>query len=311
MNPELQFRCEEGDMAGVKVSDDRIPPLDPLAATILNSLSAHIAIIDENGTILQTNLAWRIFAEKNRMTRPPDSIGVNYIGVCETAGGADHPDGVRVAEGLRHVISGGIDEFLHDYPCPSPDGPHWYYMRAVRVKGGGPLRVVVSHEDITALKLTEEALRKSREQLSDQAQSLEEANIALKVLLKQREADREELEKKMLRNVKELVFPYLEKLKSAPLKPREKTLVEIVETHLKDLLTPLLQHFSNARIVLTPQEIQVAALVRDGKGSKEISNLLGISEMTVHFHRKNLRDKLGLKNKRTNLRSYLISTSNW
>ena len=174
---------------------------------------------------------------------------------------------------------------------------------------GGAIRVVVSHEEITALKLTDEALKKSQEDLFEQKQSLEEANIALKVLLKQREADKLELEKKVLSNVKDLVMPYVEKLKNSQLKPKDKTLVGIVETHLNDVITPLLQRFVNAKILLTPQEMQVAGLVKDGKTSKEIADILNVTEATVNFHRKNLRVKFGLTNQRSNLRSYLISIS--
>jgi DNA-binding CsgD family transcriptional regulator len=168
---------------------------------------------------------------------------------------------------------------------------------------------VVSHEEITALKLAEEALKKSQEELVEQKQNLEEANIALKVLLKQREADKLELEQKVLTNVKDLVLPYVEKLKNSRLKPKDKTLVEIVETHLNDVISPLLQRFANAKILLTPQEMQVASLVKDGKASKEIADILNVSEATVNFHRKNLRVKFGLTHQRTNLRSFLISMS--
>ena len=110
-------------------------------------------------------------------------------------------------------------------------------------------------------------------------------------------------------NVKDLVLPYVEKLKNSRLKPKDKTLVEIVETHLNDVISPLLQSFANAKILLTPQEMQVAGLVKDGKTSKEIADILNISETTVNFHRKNLRVKFGLTNQRTNLRSYLLSIS--
>jgi DNA-binding CsgD family transcriptional regulator len=169
--------------------------------------------------------------------------------------------------------------------------------------------VVVSHEEITALKLTEEALKKSQDELFEQKQSLEESNIALKVLIKQREEDKLELEKKVLNNIKDLVMPYVEKLKNSRLKAKDKTLVEIVETHLNDVISPLLQSFTHAKILLTPQEMQVASLVKDGKSSKEIADILNVSETTVSFHRKNLRVKFGLTNQRTNLRSYLLSIS--
>ena len=282
---------------------------DELALTVLNSLSAHIAILDENGVILETNNAWRNFSVKSGMPEDHDDRGTNYLEVCEAATGGDSEDARNVAEGVRAVIRGELDEFLYDYPCHSQDGPHWYYMRALRMSGEGPIRVVTSHEEITALKLSEEALRKSQEELIEQKQSLEEANIAMKVLLKQREEDKRELEKKVLNNVKDLVLPYVDKLKNTRLKAKDRTLVEIIDTHLQDIISPLLQRFSNAKILLTPQEMQVASLVKDGKTSKEIADVLNVSETTVNFHRKNLRVKFGLTNKRTNLRSYLMSIS--
>jgi DNA-binding CsgD family transcriptional regulator len=282
---------------------------DELARTVLNSLSAHIAILDENGVILETNKAWRTYALNNGMPETYDHRGINYFEICEATTGSDAVDADNVAKGVRAVISGELEEFLYDYPCHSDDGPHWYYMKTIRMKGPGPIRLVVSHEEITSLKLAEEALKKSQEELFEQKQSLEEANIAMKVLLKQREADKQELEKKVLTNVKDLVLPYVEKLKNSRLKPRDKTLVEIIEAHLNDVISPLLQRFANAKILLTPQEMQVANLVKDGKTSKEIADILNISEATVNFHRKNLRVKFGLTNQRINLRSYLISMS--
>ncbi|MDX2498880.1 MAG: LuxR C-terminal-related transcriptional regulator [Deltaproteobacteria bacterium] len=282
---------------------------DELARTVLNSLSAHIAILDKNGFILETNTAWRKFAATNGMPEDHDDRGTNYLDICDATTGGDSEDAHTVAKGILAVIRGEMEEFLHDYPCHSEDGPHWYYMRAIRMSGDGPIRVVASHEEITNLKLTEEALRKSQEALVEQKQSLEETNIAMKVLLKQREEDKLELEKKVLNNVKDLVLPYVDKLKNTRLKAKDRTLVDIIDTHLQDIISPLLQRFSNAKILLTPQEMQVASLVKDGKTSKEIADVLNVSETTVNFHRKNLRVKFGLTNKRTNLRSYLMSIS--
>lgn len=280
-----------------------------LARTVLNSLSAHIAIIDESGVILETNTAWRNYALQSGLPSTYDDRGANYLAVCDATTGPDAENAAAVAEGIRAVIGGGLQEFLHDYPCHTPEGRHWYYMRAVRMAGAGPVRVVVSHEEITALKLAEEALKNSQEALFEQKQSLEETNIALKVLLKQREEDRNELEQKVLTNVKDLILPYVDKLKNARLKPREKTLVDIIETHLNDIISPLLQSFANAKIMLTPQEMQVAGLVKDGKTSKEIAGILHIAETTVNFHRKNLRRKFSLTSQGANLRSYLLSLS--
>jgi DNA-binding CsgD family transcriptional regulator len=280
---------------------------EELARAVLDSLSAHIVILDANGVILETNRAWKDYSIKSGTPAGFEYRGINYLKICDATTGEDAEIARRVAGGIRAVSAGKLKEFLLDYPCHSNNSKHWYYMRAIRMSADIPSMVVVSHEEITALKLIEEELRQSREALNEQKQGLEEANIALKVLLRQRENDRVELEDKILLNVKELILPHVSKLKRAPLKSREKTLVEIIETHLQDIISPLLQKFSNAKIMLTPQEMQVASLVKDGKSSKEIAAILNVSEATINFHRKNLRIKFGLKNQPTNLRSYLLS----
>jgi DNA-binding CsgD family transcriptional regulator/intracellular sulfur oxidation DsrE/DsrF family protein len=294
------------------VSDVACAPCEfhyPLAKTVLNSLSAHIAIIDEHGTIIETNRAWQEFAKQYGIEGATSFIGTNYLEICEKDNDDLADDAHVVADGIRSVIHGNTDEFLYGYPCHSPERQHWFYMRAIRMDADAPIRVIISHEEITALKEAEEALRNKKQALESQKQELEETNIALKVLLRQREADKLELEKKVLANIKELVFPYLEKLKRAPLRGRDKEIVNIIQSHLKEIISPLLQRLSNLNIILTPQEMQISVLIKDGKSSKEVADILNISETTVHFHRKNLRAKFGLKNRSANLRSYLISIS--
>ncbi len=288
---------------------DTSPSPEALARSAFDALSAHIAILDHDGVIRATNRAWQDHAIQGGLLPGHSFHGVNYLSLCDITNGDGSKDACNVATGIRAVINMDLDEFLYDYPCHRPDSQHWFYMRVIRIPDANPVQVVVSHEEITALKLTEQALRESQEHLNDQKQGLEEANVALKVLLKQREEDRRELEKRFLTNVKGLVLPHVEKLKSAQLKAKEKALVEIIDTHLQDIITPLMQTLTNANILLTPQEMQVATLVKDGKTSKEIADILIVSEATVNFHRKNLRNKFGLTNKQTNLRAYLMSLS--
>ena len=280
---------------------------DLLADIILDALSAHIAILDKNGVILKTNRAWQKFADANRMQISADASPVNYLSICDLAKGEFSEEAKIVAEGIRSVIDGEINEFLLDYPCHSPSEKRWFYMRVTRIPGDGPMRAVISHENITALKLAEEALKVQEQDLEAQRKNLEEANTALKVLLKQREEDRVALENRILRNIKDLISPYVAKLKDKNLKSGERTLIDIIDSNLKDIASPLLQRLTTAKIILTPQEIQVASLVKEGKSSKEIADVLNVSTTTISFHRKNLRKKLGLDNTRKNLRAYLIS----
>ncbi len=283
-------------------TDDPICHSDEMAGAVLSSLSAHIAIVDAEGQIMKINQAWLRFAIENGMPADYNPVGQNYLEICQGA-----PDAQPVGKGLKAVIAGQTDEFLFDYPCHTPTGPRWFYMRAVRLARADPLRVIISHEDITALKLAESALDNSRQALVQEKKNLEEANIALKVILQQREADKDELEHKVLTNINDLVLPYVYRLKSARIRPQDKAIVDIIDNHLRDIVSPLIQRLSHLKIILTPQEMQVAAMVKDGKSSKEIADVLNVSHATIHFHRKNLRKKLGLSHTRANLRTYLLS----
>ncbi|MFH1702771.1 MAG: PAS domain S-box protein [Nitrospirota bacterium] len=162
-------------------------------------------------------------------------------------------------------------------------------------------------QEINERKKTEEALRERERELETKTHNLEESNIALKVLLKRREEDKTELEEKILLNVKELVIPYLEKLKKNILDEKQKIYVSILESNLNDITSSFSHRLSSKYMNFTPTEIQIANLLRQGKTSKEIAELTNSSPKTVAFHRENIRRKLGLKNKKTNLKSYLLS----
>jgi DNA-binding CsgD family transcriptional regulator len=270
-----------------------------------------MAILDENGVILETNRSWQRFGLENKIETPADTVSVNYLEICDSAvGDPNEVEKAReVADGIRRVIAGEVNEFATEYPCHSPEVKRWCYVRATRMADPGPLRVVVSHEDVTAIKLAEEALRERELELELQTQKLEETNTALRVLLKAREDDKHELEEKVLANVKELIMPYLKDLKNAGLDTRQKAYLEIVESNLNDIISPFLHQLSSKYLSLTPREIQVATLVKEGKASKEIAEMLHVSMNAVDFHRKNIREKLGLKNKKANLRTHLLSLS--
>ncbi len=160
-------------------------------------------------------------------------------------------------------------------------------------------------KEIEVRKRTEVALRKREKELKAQSDHLENVNIALKVLLKQREADKHEMEEKVVSNIKELVNPYMEQLKSGRLSARQKTLVDVLETNLNNITSPFYATLSAQFKRFTPTEVRIANLVREGKTNKEMAALLSISKNTVMFHRYNIRRKLGIKNKGVNLRTYL------
>lgn len=162
--------------------------------------------------------------------------------------------------------------------------------------------------DITKRKIAEEKLTESERKVKIRAKELEEINTALKVLLIQRENDKTEMEEHILSNVKHLVLPYIAKLKNNKTMPEEDlAYLNILESNLNEIISPFSLKLSSKYIGLTPKEIQIADLIKDGKQDKDIMEILNISYPTVKSHRRNIRKKLGIYSERVNLRTHLLS----
>jgi PAS domain S-box-containing protein len=164
-------------------------------------------------------------------------------------------------------------------------------------------------KEISNRKKAEKALKQKGMELEAKTIGLEEANTALKVLLKQREEDKVELEEKVLLNVRELVLPYLEKLKMKKLGEKERAYIGIMESNLNDIVSPFVHGLSSKLIKLSPTELQVTNLIKQGNTTKEIAEIMNLASSTIDFHRNNIRKKIGIKNKRINLQTYLSSYS--
>jgi DNA-binding CsgD family transcriptional regulator len=162
-------------------------------------------------------------------------------------------------------------------------------------------------EQVTERKRAEKALRESEAAVKAQVRSLEEMNTTLKVLLRQREKDRTEVEEKVLGNVKALIVPYIEALKQTRLDSKQTTYVDILQSHIDSIVSPFLQKLSSKYWGFTPKEIQIASMVKEGKTTKEMAELFNVSTRAIEFHRDNIRSKLGLKHKKVNLRTALLS----
>jgi PAS domain S-box-containing protein len=149
--------------------------------------------------------------------------------------------------------------------------------------------------------------KKAEEELKTKSLNLEEVNAALRVLLRQREQDKDEMEGRILDNVKKLVLPYVERLKEKRLDEEQKVYLDILETNLKHVMSPFVQKMASAYAEFTRSEILVANLIRDGKTIKEIAAISGVSENAINRHRQNIRNKLGLNGRKVSLKVHLMS----
>lgn len=144
-------------------------------------------------------------------------------------------------------------------------------------------------------------------ELKNQKGELQELNNALTVLLNRRDHEKREFDERILTNVKELIEPYLEKLRHSRLDGDQAANLNILESNLKDIVSPLAKELSSDYYDLTPSEIQVANLIKIGKRTKDIAEILHLSQNTILSHRYKIRGKLGLLNNKINLRTFLQS----
>lgn len=153
------------DITDMKRTEQALRKSGSFTRAVLDSVSAHIAIIDAQGTILETNRAWQTFACRNGLQGQPQGGSTNYLEVCDQVEGDDQEVARKAATGIRSVLAGELSEFVMDYACHSVDERRWFNLRAARMEYEGPVRAVISHENITNVKLAEQALMEREEAL--------------------------------------------------------------------------------------------------------------------------------------------------
>ncbi len=164
----------------------------------------------------------------------------------------------------------------------------------------GTKKRVSSSMDITELKEKEN-------ELMIQSRALEEMNSALKVLLKQREEDRAELTLTLMSNMKDMIFPYIDKIRKCATDKKSLLYLDLMAANLEQILSPFTRNLSSRFMHLSPKEIQIANFVKDGKSSKEIAEYFNVTTAAVDVYRYRIRKKMGLKKQKINLQSYLKS----
>jgi len=161
--------------------------------------------------------------------------------------------------------------------------------------------------DVTKKNQLVKSLKDREAELNIKTQNLKEVNTALKSLLKKRDTDRMELEEKVLFNVKEMISPYINKLRESELNEKQGIYLTILESNVKDIISPFSPKLTSRHFKFTKSELQIAKLVRMGITSKEIAELMGLSRRTIESHRDRIRKKIGLDSRRRNLRTFLMS----
>ncbi len=284
-----------------------IKDAEPLMRNIINGMHDPVFAVDREGTVIVWNRAMESlvdvsaedmlgkgdyeyaipFYEKKR----PMLIDYVLSRNLPTTENCHY----RFIEKSRDVLVAEIDRFFTKKKLYL-----WAKANVFYDTRGNVVGAVESIRDITQQKLVEQELQKRTE-------TLEDTNTALKAFLQQIEADKNEAEEQFISNIWELIVPSIEFLKANLRDEHILLQLDVIEQNLKNIALPLVRRMKNLNAALTPKQLLIAGLVREGKPTEEISSILGVSPHAVAFHRKHIRRKLGLQNRGVNLRSYLLS----
>jgi len=149
-----------------------LPDLKNVHAAILNAVPAHIALLDQDGVVIEVNQPWQRFADANTMDPGYRVVGTSYLGVCEGATGEGAEGSVEVLEGIRKVLGGEWPEFTFEYPCHSPEVQRWYRLMVTPLREGNFAGAVVTHIDITARRHLEDERHKLVHDLGERVKEL-------------------------------------------------------------------------------------------------------------------------------------------
>ena len=226
-------------------------------------------------------------------------------------GGVEAAEQIRSMDPMMEIVmvTAFSDKDIRSIACRVLPPHKLHYL----LKPFHPLEIYQYASALTSKWLTENELQRAYENLESRVQKrtaeLEDVNAALKVLLNRIQEDKEAAEEQVLTNIRELIVPFVDKLKRGKLNQDQVECLKLLETNIEQIVSPFMKKIDSEYSTLTPTEIRVAFLIKEGKTTKEVSDLLSSSNRAIEFHRHSIRSKLGLRNKNTNLRSFLLSLS--
>lgn len=163
------------DITERKLAERKLESARAFTQSVLDGLSAQVCVIDERGTIVSVNRAWRAFNRANGGERFEMNEGADYFEVCRHFSLAGTPDTEAAPEfvaGLKSVMAGDRSKFEFEYPCHSATEQRWFIVRIARLATSDPGRIVLSHYNFTSVKRLQQELEGRESLLSDLAASI-------------------------------------------------------------------------------------------------------------------------------------------
>jgi DNA-binding CsgD family transcriptional regulator len=202
---------------------------------------------------------------------------------------------------MYHEAVGECDIFYLEECPPADEGPFLKEERAL-------LDAVAEQIGTIATRISADLeLQETNRQLTLERQALQESNTAMRVVLARIEQEKEEIHQDIKTNVEKILMPILQAL-ALQLPPTQKKYTEMLQTNLEEITSPFISHLSSSYHSLTPTEIAICNMIRNGLRTKEIAQIRGVSTATVNRHREHIRRKLKITNSEANLATYLQSS---
>jgi len=202
---------------------------------------------------------------------------------------------------MYHEAVGECDIFYLEECPPADEGPFLKEERAL-------LDAVAEQIGTIATRISADLeLQETNRQLTLERQALQESNTALRVVMARIEQEKEEVHRDIKTNVEKILMPILQALGSQ-LAPTQKKYTEMLQSNLEEITSPFISHLSSSYHSLTPTEIAICNMIRNGLRTKEIAQIRGVSTATVNRHREHIRRKLNITNSEANLATYLQSS---
>ena len=266
---------------------------------LLDNLPARMAFLDRDFILREQNLTYKDYLHAYSPVEPDKAIGKCYF---ENIPGSEK----QLGDWFREPRDCGCVDTQYDFELrlEHDTGEKSTYWDAtispdLDIKGN-PSVLLIFCLDVTrrfnAIKRAKQFQNK-----------LDQAKSTITTLLDLKEEVRSDLEERFTLNAGDLLLPLIDRLQKSNLSREQRHILTLIESAVVDITAKFCSKLNSSSFRLTPREIIVAFLIKTGKTSKEIANMLTVSTASIEFHRSNIRKKLGLTNSKTNLRSFLLS----
>ena len=273
---------------------------------LLDNMPAGVAFLDRDFILRKQNRTYADYLRLYSPINPDKAIGKCYFDFIP---GSEY----QLADWFRETRDCNLFATRYDYELrlKYDTGEKLTYWDAtvspVFNTKGKTTGILIFCLDVTRRFNAIEAATESNEKFESTLKKLDQAKSTITTLLDLKEEVRVDLEERFSLNASDLLLPLIERLQKSHLNNEQRQILTLIESTVVDITAKFSSKLNSPSFRLTPKEILIAFLIKAGKTSKEIAEMLTVSPASIEFHRANIRKKLDLTDSKINLRSFLLS----